>query len=187
MAQINNDDIIVFDTETTGLNLPSPANIDRQPFLTELYAVRLTKELEFISEFDSMFCPPIPIPEEITKITGIRQQDVDGQPTFIEKYDEIYELFCGVRYVVGHNVTFDLNIIKHELFRYDKEYNFNWPKDHVCTVEKSRHYFNKRLKLMQLHNHLFGIDFANAHRAKNDVQATFKCFREMIKRKDIVL
>ena len=36
-----------------------------------------------------------------------------------------------------------------------------------------------------LHNHLFGFDFTGSHRARADVEATTKCFIEMVKRKDI--
>ena len=181
------DDIIIFDTETTGLDAPSPAKIEVQPYITEIYAVRLSKDFKFIDDVNRMVKPPVPISEEITKITGITQEMVDKHQPFSNMYDELYELFHGCRYVVGHNISFDLRILRYELFRYDWEYKFNWPKNHICTVESSKHYQNKRLKLMQLHELLFGYEFADAHRAKNDVEATGKCFIEMVKRGDIVL
>ncbi len=180
-------DIIIFDTETTGLDGPTPTDITRQPYMTEIYAVKLTKDFKFVSEVEALVRPPIPISEEITRITGITQSDVDIAPPFLVIYDELYDLFEGVNYVVGHNVNFDLRILKYELFRYDFEYKMHWPKNHICTVEASKHYENKRLTLQQLHIYLFGYEFTGAHRARTDVEATAKCFIEMVKRGDIVL
>ena len=179
-------DVIILDTETTGLDGPNATNIERQPYITELYCVRLTRDFEFVSEFESMIKPPIPISEEITRITGITQADVDSAPPFIKVYDAIYDIFEGANYVVGHNIEFDLRLLKYELFRHDFEYAFPWPKHHTCTVEKSKHYFNKRLKLMQLHEYLFNKPFTGAHRARTDVEATARCFMEMVKRGDII-
>lgn len=181
------DDILIFDTETTGLDGPVATNIEKQPFITEFYGVRFTKDFKFISEFETFIKPPIPVPEEVTRITGIDDSMLEGAPEFIEVYDQLYELFYGVTKVAGHNIQFDLRMIKYELFRYDFEYKFNWPKEHICTVEKSFHYFNKRLKLQQLYEFLFNEPFPNAHRAKNDVEANVRCFIEMVKRGDIIL
>ena len=180
-------DIIVFDTETTGLDAASPTKIEKQPYITEIYAVRLTKDFKFVEELDTMVKPPIPISEEITKITGITDKDVEFAPNFIQIYDQLYDLFFGCENTAGHNVMFDLRLLKFELFRYDKEYAFNWPRNKICTVEKSKHYLNKRLRLQQLYKYLFGVEFENAHRAKNDVEATVRCIIEMVKRGDIVL
>lgn len=184
---MNIDDIILFDTETTGLDGPSATNIDKQPFITEFYGIRLTKDFDFVTEYETFIKPPIPIPPEITKITGIDDYTLKDAPTFIDVYDNIYELFYGVRTVAGHNIEFDLRVLKYELFRFDFEYKFNWPKNHICTVEKSYNYKNKRLKLNQLHEYLFGKEFQDAHRAKNDVHANVRCFIEMVKRGDITL
>jgi len=180
-------DIIILDCESTGLLAPIPANIDRQPYLTEIYAVRLDKDFNFISEIETMIRPPIPIPEEITKITGITQEDADKAPPFIEIYDELYDLFEGVNYIVGHNINFDASVLQYELFRHDFQHSFHYAKHKICTIEKSKHYFNKRLKLAKLHEHLFGVGFEGAHRARVDVEATAKCFFEMVRLGDIVL
>ena len=183
----NKDDIIIFDTETTGLDAPLATKIESQPYITELYAVRLSKDFKFVDEIETMMKPPIPISEEITKITGITDETVKDAPSFIQVYENIYDLFECCRNVCGHNVLFDLRMVRHELFRYDKEYEFNWPKNKICTVEASKHYKNKRLKLAQLYEFLFNETFEDAHRAKNDVMATVRCLREMVKRGDIAL
>ena len=75
----------------------------------------------------------------------------------------------------------------YELMRHDWDKKFCFPKRHICTVEASYHYNNKRMKLQDLHEFLFGEGFTDAHRAKSDVMATVRCFIELVKRGDIEL
>lgn len=179
------DNIIIFDTETTGLLKPIPTNIKFQPFITEFYACKIDKNLNFVDELETMIKPPIPISEEITKITGISDETVKNAPPFLLCYEKIYNFFKDANYVVGHNVEFDINVLHYELMRHDFDKKFCYPMNHICTIEKSYHYQNKRLKLQQLHEYLFGKQFDSAHRAKYDVMATVRCFIEMVKRGDI--
>lgn len=179
--------IIITDTETTGLVKPIPTDLQFQPFMTEIYACKLNENFEFISEFTTLVKPPIPITKEIIKITGIDDAMVANAPTFIEIYDGLYDFFCGVDIIVGQNISFDINIIHYELMRHDLDKKFCYPKRQVDTIEASYHYENKRLRLSALHELLFGEGFEDAHRAKPDVMATVRCFIELVKRGDIVL
>ena len=178
-------DIVVFDTETTGLLRAIPTKMERQPFLTEIYAIRLSPDFKMVSELDTLIKPPIPISEEITRITGIDDNTVKDAPVFFDVYDELYDLFEGCRWVWGHNVEFDIGMLNNELFRHNLERKFPWPKNHGCSIEASYSYKNKRLKLADLHEYLFGEKFDGAHRAKQDVFATVRCIHEMLKRGDI--
>lgn len=179
--------IVVFDTETTGLVKPIPTDISLQPFMTEIFCYKLDENFKKISEFESLVKPPIPISKEITKITGISDETVANAPSFFEVYDALYDFFSDVDVVVGHNLAFDINIIHCELMRHDLDKKFCYPKTHICTVEKSYHLQNKRLKLSALYELLFGGKFENAHRARNDVLATVNCFAELCSRKEIIL
>ena len=180
-------DIIITDTETTGLLKPIPAKIEKQPFVTEIYAARLSPDFKLVKEINTLVKPPIPISEEITKITGIDDKMVANAPTFFDIYDDLYDLYEGCRYVVGQNIEFDIGVMEYELFRHNLERKFPWPKHHICTIECGYHYKNKRMKLMDLHEYLFNEGFKEAHRAKNDVMATIRIFIEMVKRGDIKL
>ena len=179
--------IIVTDTETTGLVKPIPTDIRFQPFLTEVYACKMNGKFEFIDELETFVRPPIPIPAEITKITGIDDEMLTGAPPFSQIYDNLYDFFRGVDIVVGQNIGYDINVLHYELMRHDLDKKFCWPKRHICTIEASYHYKNKRMKLQDLHDFLFGEGFQDAHRAKSDVMATVRCFIELVKRGDIVL
>ena len=66
--------------------------------------------------------------------------------------------------------------MKFELKRLGLEFNFPWPKNHICTVEKSFPIRNKRLKLEQLYEIATGKKgIKGAHRAKSDVLAMVEC------------
>jgi len=179
--------IIITDTETTGLTKPIPTDAQFQPFLTEIYACKLNEKFEFIEEFETLIKPPIPISAEITKITGISDATLIGAPSFADIYDGLYDFFCGTDIVVGQNISFDINVIHYELLRHDWDKKFCYPKRQICTIETSFHYQNKRLNLAKLHEFLFDKGFEDAHRAKSDVMATVRCFIELVKRGDIVL
>ena len=100
--------------------------------------------------------------------------------SFREHYLQIADFFFGVHRMVAHNLSYDRNMLLFELARIDKQLNFPWPIQHVCTVEKSIHIQQRRLKLATLHEELLGEEFKDAHRAKNDVHALFLCYQRMV-------
>ncbi len=167
--------MIFIDTETTGLLKAEAADLSLQPHITEIYAVRLDDDYKFISELETFVKPPIPIPEEITKITGITDAMIADAPSFIRVYDDLVSLFLGEAEVIGHNIPFDMGMLYCELARTNLEYHFPWPKTWTCTVEKSMSIENKRLRLVYLHELATGSPHENAHRAKNDVMAVVRC------------
>ena len=173
--------MIILDSETTGLLKPTLAESSQQPFITELYCCKVTNDFKLIDEFNHLIKPPIPIPEIITKITGIDDAMLAGKPSFVEIYDELCDFFLGEDILVAHNASFDVGVIHWELFRLDKEKQFPWPKNHICTVEKSFGIKNRRLKLSQLHEMATGKShIEGAHRAKEDVMALVRSFKWLV-------
>ena len=180
---------VIFDTETTGLIAPGPNDINVQPYITEIYCYKQLRDgddIHFIADINTFVKPPVPISAEITKITGITDDTVASAPTFHELYGRLSSFFVGVDRIVAHNLSFDRSMLANELLRIDKVLKFPWPPTHVCTVEKSLHYEQRRLSLTRLHEHLFATGFSSAHRAKNDVMALLRCYNEMMSLGDIL-
>lgn len=173
----------LFDTETTGLvdNMTIP--LDKQPSIIEFFGHAVNLETgEVLSEIEHLIKPPNPISEEITRITGITNEDLSTCAPFqvyselIRKAIESYDL------VIAHNLSFDREMLTLEFMRLNQE--LVWPRT-LCTVEATVHLLGYRLNLTGLHQHLFGEGFPEAHRARHDVAAMTRCAIELHKRGEI--
>lgn len=175
-------DKIIFDVETTGLLKPEASSVTEQPFITEFYAARLDKNNKVIGEVDSLISVPVEIEPFITRLTGIDNTMLIGQPEFIEIYKPLTELFIGTRTIVAHNLPFDSGMLWAELFRLGLEFKFPWPPEWYCTIEHSMYIEGKRLKLSKLHKYATGEEFKEgAHRAKQDTMALLRCYKWLVK------
>lgn len=168
--------IILLDTETTGLTKPEPAPLKEQPYITEIYCLKLDSEGNEIGEFERLVKPPIPIPPEITKITGITDQTLRKAPMFSEIAQSLAEFFCGSKFMVAHNLGFDRAMLIYELKRLELEYRFPWPYTHICTAEASVPINGQRMGLAKLYELKTGRPLAKHHRAKDDVKTLKECF-----------
>ena len=91
-------EFVAFDVETTGLS----AVTDR---LTEIGAV-LFRGGEVKAKFSTFVDPKMPIPANITELTGIRDSDVAGAPSEAEAMRAFLD-FVGDRPIIAHNASFD--------------------------------------------------------------------------------
>jgi DNA polymerase III subunit epsilon len=92
----------VVDLETTG------GSAERCG-ITEVGAVKV-RGGEFLGTFQSLVNPGVPIPPEITVLTGITQAMVLPAPR-IEPVLAAFEEFSAGTVIVGHNVRFDLSFL----------------------------------------------------------------------------
>ncbi len=109
------DELIVFDVETTGLS----AEDDR---LTEIGAVKL-KNRVVVEEFQTFVNPGMPIPEKNTELTGITDEMVADAPGDAEAVKKFFE-FAGSGVLVAHNSAFDTSFIRGVCERNDMEYHY---------------------------------------------------------------
>ena len=170
--------MIATDTETTGLLKPEQTQLHLQPFMTEIYMCKFNDKFEVIDEFERLIKPPFPIPDFISKITGITNEMVADCPEFIDIYEDLCDFVRGEEIIFAHNASFDTGVIRYELERHDLQYKFPWPTTHYCTVELSEPIKGKRLKLSELYHIATGKkEIVGAHRAKTDVLATVDCIK----------
>ena len=150
----------IVDIETTG----------GQPFRDKIIEIGIVIHdgAKIVNSYSSLINPGIPIPWEITRLTGITDRMVREAPKFYEIAKEIVELTNGSVFV-AHNVRFDYSFIKHE-FAY---LGYKFKRERLCTVRLAQ-------KLVQGHQSYslgricadLGIAIDGRHRALGDATAT---------------
>ncbi len=164
------DEFVVFDIETTGL---SPISCK----IIEIGAV-VTKKGEIISRYNTFVNPGIPIPANITELTGIDDSMVKDAPSIDAVLPEFLE-YCGDRMLIAHNASFDTSFIRTAA----EELNIPFNNPYLDTVALSR-YLNPGLKNHKLDTvaaHYKLGDF-NHHRASDDAEMLALIFGKMIER-----
>ena len=97
------EDIIVLDTETTGLSF-------KDCELIQIAAARVSgREVE--ERFETFVHPGRPIPPEITRLTGIRDLDVINAPSPEDAVAALAD-FAGGMPILAHNASFDRTFIE---------------------------------------------------------------------------
>ena len=97
------EDVVVLDTETTGLSF-------KDCDLIEISAARLSGR-EVVDRFETFVHPGGPIPPEITRLTGISNADVADAPSAREAVAALAEFVAGSP-VLAHNATFDRTFVE---------------------------------------------------------------------------
>lgn len=125
------------------------------------------------------------IPERATEIHGITTEMAmsDGIvfDKVVEHLDELFKKYPDITHIVAHNLDFDLNIIKSELYRHDALSLLSEFKKlrEICTMKETARYMinGKFPKLSELYALCFeGKDMDNAHNALHDTRNCAACF-----------
>lgn len=211
--------ILVFDTETTGLpqtKLLNPLTFHLWPHIVQFsYIIYNTDSHEIIKMVDSIIRLPsnVSISVETAQIHGITNEI--SQKFGIElnvALEYFFEDIKTVDFVVGHNVQFDLNLVKVELLRLienitlpdvkirlykDILYQVTYITRFRCTMEETKEYCNILIKskkgdmyakfpsLKELYQKLFNKTPQHLHNSLHDVLITLICFVEFIYRVDV--
>lgn len=162
--------IVVFDTETTGLPLHPDAPLEKQPKIIELGAALLDSEGNVVETFQQLLHPDEEITAEITKITGITNEQLSDQPKFAEALPQLREFFGRAFAVFAHNLPFDKKLLMYDLKRVSCE-DFPWPETEYCTIGLHRSIWGRNMKMTELYEHALNKPLPQTHRALDDVMA----------------
>jgi DNA polymerase III epsilon subunit-like protein len=205
--------ILVFDTETTGLpksKIINPYTLNLWPHIVQFsYIIYDTSFNDIIESKDYIvkLASDIIIPEESTKIHGITNEiSTNSGHHIFEILTEFFQHLRSVDKLVGHNIIFDINMIKIELLRiinsnfmhhkkiklYKYDFHFLSNYDNIsCTLKDSIEFCNiqaidkqgkqylKYPKLSELHEKLFNKSPSNLHNSFNDILVTLRCFMKL--------
>src|SRR6476620_1210557 len=187
---------IIFDTETTGL----PKRYDAQISDTGNWprCIQIAWQLHddmgrLIGHEDYLVKPEgFNIPYDAERIHGISTELAEAEGIPISEVLEKFNVALSKsKFVVGQNVGFDINIMGAEFYRLGIDSPMaSMPVLDTCTectaellqLAGGRGGKFKLPTLTELHQYPFNIPFAEAHNATADVEATTRCFLELIRR-----
>jgi len=163
---------VAFDVETTGLHSETD----------EIIEIGLVKvhNGEIIDTMEQIFDPGIDIPEFITNLTGITNQDCSGKPLLKECLSDIVDFIDG-NFIIAHNADFDMSFLNSAIEKYTSEKDKFSQDKIIDTLDLSR------FLLYNIHNHklntltdYFNIDTGSPHRALADAKACGLIFIRLV-------
>ena len=170
------DTFVVFDIETTGF---SPVKNK----IIEIGAVKI-RDGEIADHFSVFVNPKVPIPYEITQLTGINDEMVVDAETIEEILPKFVE-FCEDAVLVAHNANFDMSFINENIRRQKMKVSYTYIDTlglaRVLLPGQAKHTLDAVCKTLK-------ISLENHHRAVDDANATaqmFIQFMDMLKAREI--
>ena len=176
------DRLVIFDTETTGLNYSRDEIIQFAAVVVE----QAEGEAKVVQEYDELISltPGNSVPAKITELTGISDMDLleRGMPKSRVAQD-IARMFSGNTLLLAYNAHFDLSFLFYFLLRHgDPAVLKGKDKLDLLTVYRDRRSFPHKLTNAISAYGLSG-KVVNSHRAVDDVLATVAVMEAMEKEK----
>jgi len=159
-------ELIAFDIEATGLDIQT----------NEIIEIGIVKfqNGEIKDRYSSLVKPSIPIPADITHLTGIHPEDVQNAPELSEILPDL-EAFFGQTPVIAHNSIFDVTFMQKYGLLHDNYAIDTYELSAIVMPSAARY------NLHSLTTSL-GINLDNAHRALDDSIATAYLYWELWKK-----
>lgn len=160
-------DYVAMDLETTGLN----PRLDK---IIEIGAVKV-RNAEIVDTFCTYVNPGRSIPEQITRLTGIGDDEVKDAP-FIEEVMTQFLEFLGEDYLLGHNIIFDYSFMKKAAVNQ----KLTFERQGIDTLRIARRFLpeleSRSLGFLCCH---YKIPLEEAHRAYHDAMAAHLLYQRL--------
>lgn len=146
--------LIVFDLETTGLDLVKDRIIQ-----ISYIKVNLDGSEERVNQFVNPGCP---IPPEVVTITGITNEQVKDAPLFKDIAKDLQAAFNGCDFAGFNSNHFDIPLLAEEFLRAGIDFDFS-----KCRLIDAQTIFHK----MEKRNLAAAYKFYTGHKMEDDFQA----------------
>ena len=184
---------IIFDTETTGLprdyNAPM-SDVDNWPRLVQIAWQLHDARGKLLSNHNYIIRPEgFTIPYNAEKVHGISTKRALAEGHDLKEILQVFrEDVVQAKFLVGHNIGFDINVVGSEYLRAELVMPFESKAEldtkdistDFCALPGGKGGKFKWPTLTELHHKLFGVGFDDAHDAAYDVDATARCFFGLI-------
>ena len=163
--------LVIFDLKTTGLDIVKDRII----------------QISYIKVFPDgreergnyLVNPEKPIPDVVVQLTGISNEDVQGQPTFKEIAQTINKIFADSD-IAGYNSNhFDVPLLAEEFLRANIDFDFS--KRNMIDVQTIYHKMERR-NLAAAYKFYCGKNLEDAHSADADTRATYEVLKAQLDR-----
>lgn len=166
---MNNQNFTIVDVETTGASSQLGRIIEIGILRIESGAV--------VETYQTLLNPVTPIPDFITRMTGIGDRDVMDAPMFVHVAERVLAL-CENSTFVAHNAPFDYSFFEAEFARMGTM--FSMPR--LCTVQLSRAFYPEERHhnlgaLIERH----GLQYQRRHRAFDDAHVLWQFLQLLAK------
>jgi DNA polymerase-3 subunit epsilon len=163
--------IIFFDLETTGINIASDRIVEISYLKVDLNGNETSKTMRLN--------PGIPIPEKVTAIHGITNEDVKDAPTFSEVAKSLAREFEGCDLAGYNSVKFDIPLLAEEFLRAGVDIDL-----------KRRKFVDVQVIFMKMeprtlaaaYKFFLDKDLDQAHSAEADTRATYEVLQAQLDR-----
>jgi DNA polymerase-3 subunit epsilon len=163
--------IIFFDLETTGINIASDRIVEISYLKVDLNGNETSRTLRVN--------PGIPIPEKVTAIHGISNEDVKDSPTFNEVAKSLARDFEGCDLAGYNSVKFDIPLLAEEFLRAGVDIDL-----------KRRKFVDVQVIFMKMeprtlaaaYKFFLNKELNDAHSAEADTRATYEVLQAQLDR-----
>jgi len=163
--------IVFLDIESTGLNIGS----DR---IVELALLKVNERGDKITK-TYRINPEMSIPEEVTKIHGISDQDVADCPTFKMIAGEVGNMIRGCDLGGYNSDKFDIPMLAEEFARVGYDVDL---KENKFVDVQAIFFLKEPRNLSAAYRFYCNKDLVNAHSALADVEATWEILQSQLER-----
>lgn len=161
--------LVFFDLEATGINTTH----DR---IVEIYLIKLMPDGTEEHKRE-LINPGMPIPEASSKIHGIYDKDVAGQPTFADIAKELEQFLENCDFAGFNSNRFDFPMLVEEFLRCNIDFDTDSRK--FIDVQRIFHTLEPR-NLAAAFRFYCNQELENAHTAKADTVATLEILKSQI-------
>ena len=180
------DRLLLFDTETTGLQFHRDEIIEFAAVVVE----QVNGKAQVVRQYDELITlsPGMTVPPEIEKLTGISNEDIALRGIGKDRLcRDIADMVSGNTLLLAYNAHFDLSFLFYLLLRSgDPAILKGKDKLDLLTVYKDRHsYPHKLCNAIEVYD--LADQVVNSHRAVDDVLATVAVMEAMERERDDLL
>ncbi len=163
--------LVILDLETTGVNIAS----DR---IVEFSALKVSPggAEEWLT---LRLNPGIPISPEATRVHGITDADVAGEPHFKDVAKKISAFLEGCDLAGFNSMKFDIPILSEEFLRVNVDFN---PARHKYVDVQVIFHKKEQRTLSAAYKFYCKMELENAHSAKADTAATYEILKAQLDR-----